>query len=610
MRYLTKSRFKIAMDCQTKLFYTGKRKEYADQSIDDSFLKVLAEGGFQVGELAKCYYPEGIEIEGLDYESTWARTQEELKKENVTLFEAAIKFKNFFVRIDILKKTGNVVELIEVKAKSIDSNTQNNLWQKSKKNQNKLDSKYSKYIYDVAFQTHVLKLAYPHFKVNSFLMCTNKDRLASVDGLNQKFLIKRNSDGRSSVVRIGDTSPTALGDQILIKLDLNEAVFKIHQGLEETEVYGDMKFTEAAEFFADHYARDVKIKTDVSNKCKGCQFSSDNEKLKSGFKECWRESHSLKDEDFEKPFHFDIWRRPKSITKERVFMEEIEMTDFKVIAGDGDGLSWSQRQWLQIEKVKNGDETEYKDQDGINRAFATYKYPLHFIDFETCMTPIPFNKGRRPYEQIAFQFSHHLMYEDGTYEHAGEWIEVTPGKFPNFDFVRALKKQLEKDSGTIFRYSNHENTVLNQIFEQLIESNEPDKADLMTFIKSITYDRDEDWIGPRNMVDLLDIVIKFYFHPSTGGSNSIKYVLPAILKAQGKEGNPYKDLPPVFDQYDRETLDLLSTEDDIQDGGAALIAYRLMQFSVMSDEERRKIKEALLRYCKLDTEAMVGSINI
>jgi len=436
-------------------------------------------------------------------------------------------------------------------------------------------------------------------------MCTNKDKLASVDGLNQKILIKREGERKSTVVRIGDTSLSALGEPILTKLDLNEAVFKIHQGLEETEVFGDMKFKEAADFFADHYVRDEKIKPVVSKNCKGCEFQSDDGALKSGFKECWKECHSLKDEDFEKPFHFDVWRRPVSIPEERLFMEEIEMTDFTVKAGDGDGLSWSQRQWLQIEKVKNGDETEYKDQDGINRAFATYKYPLHFIDFETCMAPIPFNKGRRPYEQIAFQFSHHLMYEDGTYEHAGEWIEVTPGKFPNFDFVRALKKELEKDSGTIFRYSNHENTVLNQIFEQLVDSAEPDKVELMTFIKSITYDREEGWIGPRNMVDLLDIVIKFYYHPSTGGSNSIKYVLPAILKAQGKEGNPYKDLPPVFDQYDRETLDLLMQDEDIQDGGAALIAYRLMQFSVMSDEERKKIKEALLRYCKLDTEAMV-----
>ena len=55
-RYLTKSRFKLAHECETKLFYTNKKSEYADQSLDDSFLKSLAEGGFQVGELAKYYF--------------------------------------------------------------------------------------------------------------------------------------------------------------------------------------------------------------------------------------------------------------------------------------------------------------------------------------------------------------------------------------------------------------------------------------------------------------------------------------------------------------------------------------------------------------------------
>ena len=47
-RYLTKSRFKLAMECPTKLFYTGK-DEYINQNIDDSFLLAFAEGGFLVG---------------------------------------------------------------------------------------------------------------------------------------------------------------------------------------------------------------------------------------------------------------------------------------------------------------------------------------------------------------------------------------------------------------------------------------------------------------------------------------------------------------------------------------------------------------------------------
>jgi len=51
-RYLSKSRFKLALECMTKMYHTGKKKEYADQNNDDPFLKALAEGGFQVDELA------------------------------------------------------------------------------------------------------------------------------------------------------------------------------------------------------------------------------------------------------------------------------------------------------------------------------------------------------------------------------------------------------------------------------------------------------------------------------------------------------------------------------------------------------------------------------
>jgi hypothetical protein len=606
MRYLTKSRFKMALDCPTKLFFTKKPDVYADNSLDDPFLKALADGGFQAGELAMCYFPNGIEIEGLDYEKSWNETQKYLKQENVILYEAALKFNNLFVRVDILKKIGNEIELIEVKSKSFNAKTfKTDIWQK--KNQNKLDSGWKPYIFDISFQAYVAKLAFPKFEIKSFLMCSDKDKVATIDGLNQKFLIQRVGERETKIKKIGDTSIEALGEQILTSVDITDVVFKIHNDVEESEKYKDLGFKETIDFFAKQYANDIRIEPEVGNFCKGCEFRASEIGFKNGFNECWSFCHGLTDDELEKPFAFDVWFSPK-LKNPKILMEEIVEGDFVVKPKDdgNDGLSRSQRQWLQISKIKDDDSTEHKDQDGINRRFNTFKYPLHFIDFETSMVAIPFNKGRRPYEQIAFQFSHHVMHEDGQYEHAGEWIETTPGKFPNFDFVRALKKELEKDNGTIFRYSNHENTVLCQIRNQLKESDEIDQDELITWIETITHkDKDEKWSGDRDMVDLCEIIKDFYYHPSTKGSNSIKYVLPAIFKVQGKADNPYKDLPPVFDNYERETLDLLMSNDELANGGAAMTAYALMQFSVMSDEERNKIKEALLRYCKLDTEAMV-----
>ena len=268
-------------------------------------------------------------------------------------------------------------------------------------------------------------------------------------------------------------------------------------------------------------------------------------------------------------------------------------------------------------------------------------FPLHFIDFETTMVAIPFNAGRRPYEGIAFQFSHHSVYEDGIIEHSGEYLNTEQGAFPNYDFVRALKSQLENDKGSIFRYSNHENTYLNLIYTQLIADDAPDKEELYEFIKTITKstgNQVDEWVGERNMIDMWDIVKRYYYDPATNGSNSIKQVLPAILNSStylqekyskpiygspegirslnftdwqwikfddGKVVDPYKTLPKMFKDISDKDMRILSDDDELKDGGAAMTAYARMQFEEMSDYECEEIRKALLKYCELDTMAMV-----
>tara|TARA_R100000750_G_scaffold31783_1_gene20358 strand:- start:18656 stop:19018 length:363 start_codon:yes stop_codon:yes gene_type:complete len=117
MRVLTKSRFKLGLECPNKLYYT-KKKEYADTKVSDTFLEALAEGGFQVEELARMHNPNGVLIEGndWDYQLLWEQTQELLKQENVIIYEAAFLIDGLFIRTDILVKQGNNIELIEVKA--------------------------------------------------------------------------------------------------------------------------------------------------------------------------------------------------------------------------------------------------------------------------------------------------------------------------------------------------------------------------------------------------------------------------------------------------------------------------------------------------------------
>src|SRR4030042_2230075 len=121
-RYLTKSRFQLAMECPAKLYFEGK-PEYSNHKLKDSFLDAVAEGGFQVGALAKCYFPDGHQIETLNYDEAIRQTDELLKQDKVIIYEAAFHSANLFIRVDILIKNGQDIELVEVKAKSFDPNT-------------------------------------------------------------------------------------------------------------------------------------------------------------------------------------------------------------------------------------------------------------------------------------------------------------------------------------------------------------------------------------------------------------------------------------------------------------------------------------------------------
>ena len=169
-RYLTKSRFKLALDCETKLFYTNK-KEYPDQRIDDTFLESLAEGGFQVGELAKMYHPRGIEIPYGKYDDMVNETLQLLNQEKVIIYEATVKFQNLLIRVDVLVKDGNNIDLIEVKAKSF-GGTDSDEFLNSK---GEVASGWIEYVYDVAFQKLVLMKSFPRFKIRSYLCLADKN---------------------------------------------------------------------------------------------------------------------------------------------------------------------------------------------------------------------------------------------------------------------------------------------------------------------------------------------------------------------------------------------------------------------------------------------------
>jgi len=651
---LSKSRFKQGLECPNKLFFSNNKEVYHNVKNNDPFLQALASGGFQVEEYARLQYPGGVLIEDpqdrkiYDYQDLADQTSELLKQENVVIYEAAFYIDDLFIRTDVLVKKGTHIQLIEVKAKSLDPSENYNFVGKSKK----IVSSWKPYLFDLAFQTYVTKLCLPTYTITPYLCLVDKTKSATVDGLNQFFRVKKDPNNRTGVkVKIDDISQ--LGENILHQENLSEVVSKIHNG--DYTYYDNLNFHEAVKLLSE-----IRMQNYYPNwpaqfsACKKCEFkkdeSLDGKKKQSGFEYCFKKQYQWTDQDFKKSNIFNVWdlKDPKLMQQGLLFKSQLTPEDIKYKEAAGK-LSRKERQWLQIEKEPHNDFTEFVDIKGLKDEMNTWVYPLHFIDFETSTVPLPFHTGRKPYEQIAFQYSHHIYHEDGRIEHANEYINATAGEFPNFEFVESLQQALSKDEGTIFKFATHENTILNSIRAQLKASDAPNKESLISFIETISHptnDNPDPWIvptrkqnqGTRDMVDLCKVIIMYYYNPHTFGSNSIKKVLPAVLKSsqfvqkkyskpigaiavssknlpddhiwltkrENEIISPYKTLPPVYDNISQEEIEArLSNIENVDDGGAALTAYGKTQYTDMTEKERQDISDALKRYCELDTLAMV-----
>ena len=366
-RYLTKSKFKLALECSTKLFYQGK-KEYKNNKLDNDFLKALAKGGFQVGELAKCYYPGGTNIQELDHVIALNKTDELLKNDCI-IYEAAFAYQHLFIRADIIIKKAKCIQLIEVKAKSIDSSDEKDTLFSEKDND--IRKKWKPYLYDVAFQKYVIQKAYPDHKVESTLLLVDKSKITTVEGLNQKFLIQTDDKERILVKIVGDVSLEAVGAKILVEIKVDDLVDSIlnEEKFRDNPLHS---FEEWIQIYSHSHQKDEILWDTVGGKCAKCEFyanEQESKNFKSGYHECWIQHAKFKAEDFLKPSIltvYDCRKKDEYIFAGKYFQENLTREDLEPATKRktnaikaNTGLTRIDRQELQIQKSKDGDSTPY-----------------------------------------------------------------------------------------------------------------------------------------------------------------------------------------------------------------------------------------------------------
>ncbi len=220
----------------------------------------------------------------------------------------------------------------------------------------------------------------------------------------------------------------------------------------------------------------------------------------------------------------------------------------------------SRQQKIQKECILNG--CCHVEKGPIRQFLDSVAYPCYFLDFETIGPVVPIYDGMRPYQTIPFQFSLHVVEQDGSEAVHHEYLANGEAD-PRHELLSELYRLLG-ESGSIVAYNaGFEIGVLKELVA--------------------LYPEYEGWLEGilARVVDLLYPFTNFhYYNPSQKETASLKKVLPAIT------GIGYKEL-------------------GIGAGMDASIAYERVTYGQATREEKERVRADLLKYCKLDTEGMI-----
>ena len=221
-------------------------------------------------------------------------------------------------------------------------------------------------------------------------------------------------------------------------------------------------------------------------------------------------------------------------------------------------------QQRQLDYALN-DKGIYIDMKKIREFLGKLSYPLYFLDFETMQSAIPKIVGTHPYDQVPFQYSlHYIEKEGGELQHKEFLAEA--GTDPRRSVAEQLCRDIPKDVCVTAYYKSFECTRIKELARAF-----PDLADHLLNIES-------------NIVDLLvPFQSGYYYKREIGGSFSIKSVLPALFPDD-----------PSLNYHNLE---------GVHNGAEAMSIFPKLQY--MEEDERERARNNLLKYCELDTYAMV-----
>jgi predicted RecB family nuclease len=240
-------------------------------------------------------------------------------------------------------------------------------------------------------------------------------------------------------------------------------------------------------------------------------------------------------------------------------VEELEEMGIESIHDIPDDFQLNERQRRAATCVQTG-KPWFSDE--LGEVLSGLKCPLYFMDFETVNRAIPRFPGMRPYDQLPFQWSVHVMRKPGAELEHYEFLAIDTTD-PRREFITSLCAALGKSGSIVVYHQPFEEQRLSELASWL-----PEYAGSIKKIQ-------------RRLWDLLPVIRNHVYHPAFAGSYSLKAVLPALVPEMTYDGMA------------------------VADGQAAGLAWESLVRCGLDQPERDRIEKALRDYCRLDTLAMV-----
>lgn len=611
-RTLSKSDFKLARTCAAKLYF--RENGYPDNRDSNPYLALLADGGYMVEALAKLRHPDGVLLEygkGVNVAESYVQTVEYLKRDTVTLFEATLLHNRRQARVDILEKKGNVVRLLEVKARSFDSAAHlASLAEgamgvlRGKKKPYKILSDWAEKLEDITFQTIILEKLRPDLVVKPYLVLVDKSKRASVDNVPNFFelVVDKAADGGTHVQTARYSGPPDLLAELdlVTEIDVSEEVAMLRDEVEQAAAQFETLLDAPLSAFEADITR--------SSKCRDCEFRVPEEITPNGFIDCWGPLAMTRPHVLEL---YSVGRAKlpdDTPLVEAMFaagstsLHDVPLDCFETKPDKPGAIG--NRQLRQIRHTRDNSiycPAELRREVTMLERRARAGEKLFFIDFETSRLALPYHKGMSPYGLVAFQWSCHTLDAFDTVPRHSEFLN-TVDIWPNQSFAQTLRDAIG-DAGPVLTWSHFEGTTLKQIAGELSRFGH-DAPELVEWMHDVVEHR---------IVDLHEWARCWYYNPGMRGRTSIKVVLDALWQSdptmraefaqwtgRPSEGvdDPYRTLPKI---------EIAGVLQDVHEGTGAMRAYQEMMYGAEKNVPATKDKWAALlkQYCALDTLSMV-----